>query len=55
MDNYYELRYKYDDREVVHKFSAEIDLPTLADNLKDFLRGCSWLDGSVEELINGGI
>lgn len=28
MDNYYELRYKYEDVEVVHKFSSEIDLPT---------------------------
>lgn len=55
MDNYYELRYKYKDVEVVHKFSSEIDLPTLADNLKYFLKGCSWTTNAVDELINGGI
>ena len=55
MDNYYyELKYVDGQHEVIHKFSADIDLPTLADYLKDFLKGCSWLEGQVENLIQGG-
>lgn len=51
---YYELKYVDGEHTVVHKFPAEIDTTTLADYLKDFLRGCSWFDEQVDELINGG-
>lgn len=55
MDNYYyELKYVDGDHEVIHRFPAEIDKTTLADNLKDFLKGCSWYEEQVNELINGG-
>lgn len=51
---YYELKYVDGDHEVIHRFPAEIDKTTLADNLKDFLKGCSWYEEQVNELINGG-
>lgn len=55
MDNYYyELRYVDGNSEVIHRFSADIDLPKLADRLKDFLKGCSWFESQVDELIQGG-
>lgn len=55
MENYYyELKYVDGEHTVTHKFPADINITTLADYLKDFLRGCSWLDGQVENLINGG-
>lgn len=53
-DYYYELKYVDRQHEVVHKFPADIDLPRLADYLKDFLKGCSWYEKQVDELINGG-
>lgn len=57
MDNtnyYYKLCYVDGEHTVVHKFSADIDITTLANNLKDFLKGCSWYEKQVNELINGG-
>lgn len=51
---YYELKYVDGEHSIVHKFSADIDLPRLADYLKDFLKGCSWYEKQVDELINGG-
>lgn len=55
MDNYYyELKYVDDNHEIVHRFPADITLPQLADYLKDFLKGCSWYEEQVNELINGG-
>lgn len=55
MDNYYyELKYVDGEHTVTHKFPADIDVTTLADRLKDFLKGCSWYEKQVDELINGG-
>lgn len=55
MDNYYyELKYVDGQHEVAHKFSADIDTTTLANYLKDFLKGCSWYEKQVNKLINGG-
>lgn len=55
MNNYYyELKYVDGEHSIVHKFPADIDLPQLADYLKDFLKGCSWYEKQVDELINGG-
>lgn len=51
---YYELKYIYNDHEVTHKFSADITISELADYLKDFLKGCSWYESQVNELIQGG-
>ena len=53
-DYYYELKYVYGDVIVTHKFPADIDLPQLADYLKDFLKGCSWYEKQVDSLIQGG-
>lgn len=56
MDNYYyELKYVDGDHTVIHRFPADIDLTRLADNLKDFLKGCSWYEKQVDGLINGGV
>lgn len=56
MDNYYyELKYVDGDHTVIHRFPADIDLTRLADNLKDFLKGCSWYEKQVDKLINGGV
>ena len=52
---YYELKYVDGDHTVIHRFPADIDLTRLADNLKDFLKGCSWYEKQVDELINGGV
>jgi hypothetical protein len=55
MDNYYyELKYVDGEHTVIHKFPADIDIPKLADYLKDFLKGCSWYEKQVDKLINGG-
>lgn len=51
-DYYYELKYVDGQHTVTHRFSAQIDMTTLADNLKDFLRGCSWLESQVDKIIN---
>ena len=53
-DYYYELKYVDKDHEVVHKFNADLTLDELADYFKDFLKGCSWYESQVDELINGG-
>lgn len=53
-DYYYELKYVDGQHEVIHRFSADLDLTKLADHLKDFLKGCSWYEKQVDELINGG-
>ena len=52
---YYELKYVDGDHTVIHRFPADIDLTRLADNLKYFLKGCSWYEKQVDKLINGGI
>ena len=55
MDNYYyELKYVDGEHSVVHKFPANIDIYTLEIHLRDFLKGCSWYEKQVDELINGG-
>lgn len=55
MDKYrYELKYINDGYESQVSFNAGIDINELADNLKYFLKSCSWTDKQVEELINGG-
>lgn len=51
---YYELKYVDGEHTVVHRFPAEIDITTLADYLKDFLKGCSWYEKQVNKLIKGG-
>jgi len=52
--DYYEFKYTYGDISMVYKFSSDIGITELADNLKYFLKGCSWTEEQVEELINGG-
>lgn len=55
MNNYYyELKYVDDEHEVVYKFPADINLEELKDYIADFLKGCSWYEKQVNELINGG-
>lgn len=55
MNNYYyEFKYVDGEHTIWHKFPADIDMDKLADYLKDFLKGCSWSEEQVDELINGG-
>lgn len=51
---YYELKYVDGQHEITHKFPADIDIAQLADYLKYFLKGCSWYESQVNELIQGG-
>lgn len=51
-NDYYELRYKCDDYTCVIKFSSLIDGDELRNNLKDFLRGCSWSEDCVKSIFN---
>lgn len=53
-DCYYELKYVDNDTEVSYKFNADLDLSELADHLKDFLKGCSWYESQINEIIQGG-
>ena len=51
MGNYYELRYTYDGKEVVHKMPADIDAGEMYYFIKDFLLGCSWHPDIVDKII----
>ena len=47
-DNYYELRYKCGDYTCEVKFCSLISGDTLQNNLRDFLRGCSWSEDCLD-------
>lgn len=48
MENYkYILQYQCDDKVLTYNFNAEITMTDLKDNLKDFLRGCSWTEAQT--------
>lgn len=51
---YYELKYINNDCEVVMKFDASIDADDLRDNLRNFLKGCSWGSEVVDNHILAG-
>lgn len=51
-NNYYELRYKCDDYTCVVKFNSLLSGDDLRDNLKDFLRGCSWSEYCINKIFN---
>lgn len=46
----YEFTYRYNGATLTTKFSAAVDIEELKENLKQFLRGCSWQDSTLEFL-----
>ena len=52
-ENYrYKLQYVCDDKTVTHEFSADIGADALADNIRDFLCGCSWSENVLKDVLN---
>ena len=52
MTNYkYILTYIDGDKKVTHEFPAAITIHELADNLRNFLCGCSWSEDMLEEIL----
>ena len=51
-NNYYELRYKCGDYTCVVKFNSLLSGDELRDNLKDFLKGCSWSECCINKIFN---
>ena len=48
MENYkYTFIYQCDDKVLTSTFNAEITMTDLKDNLKNFLRGCSWTEAQT--------
>lgn len=53
MEHGYELKYKNGvGGELIYKFSDDIDIHSLKDNLEYFLLGCSWTPRLVKQLFN---
>lgn len=50
-DNYYELKYKSGDYEVVVKFNSLLAGDTLTENLRNFLASCSWQDDQIKNIL----
>ena len=54
MDNYnYKLTYTNDNVELTFKFPADVDIYQLGDYLKDFLKGCSWGESTLNNIFKG--
>ena len=51
-NHYYELKYKCDDYTCEVKFNSLIGTEELRNNLKDFLKGCSWSEYCVNDIFN---
>ena len=49
-DYYYELKHINKDEILTYKFPADIDIYKLEEYLKDFLRGCSWTDSTLNSI-----
>lgn len=48
MENYkYTLQYQFEDTVLTYTFNAEITMEDLKDQLKNFLRGCSWTEAQT--------
>ena len=52
MDNY-TLTYTNGNVELIFKFPADVDIYQLGDYLKDFLKGCSWHESTLNEIFKG--
>lgn len=51
MDNYnYKLTYTNGNVELTFKFPADVDIYQLGDYLKDFLKGCSWHESTLNKI-----
>ena len=51
MDNYnYTLTYTCGNVELIFKFPADVDIYQLGDYLKDFLKGCSWYESTLNKI-----
>lgn len=63
MENYkYTLQYQCDDKVLTYTFNAEITMEDLKEQMKNFLRGCSWteaqtafLDEDPEESVRSAV
>lgn len=53
-DHFYRLEYQYGDYSCTIKFNGDIGGDELKANLKDFLRGCSWTQSTVDKIFNEG-
>lgn len=51
-NHYYELKYKCDDYTCEVKFNSLIGADELRNNLKDFLKGCSWSECCINIIFN---
>lgn len=51
MGNYYELRYTYDGKELIHKMPADITSNEMYYFIREFLLGCSWHPDTVDKII----
>lgn len=51
MDNYYELKYKCGNTEVVHKICEDITSEEMYYFLREFLLGCSWQPETVDKIV----
>lgn len=53
-NHFYRLEYQYGDYSCTIKFNGDIGGDELKANLKDFLRGCSWPQSTVDRIFNEG-
>ena len=50
-DYKYELKYIDEDKRITHEFNADIDVTGMAENLRDFLCGCSWSEKQANNIV----
>lgn len=51
-NDYYKLEYKCEDYTCVVKFNSLITADELREDLKDFLRACSWSEYCIKDIFN---
>lgn len=47
----YKLQYISDEDTLTYEFSADINANQMKNKLRDFLVGCSWSEGIVEDML----
>lgn len=47
----YKLSYIEGEKELTHIFSGYINASEMRDNLKDFLRACSWSEEGIKKIL----
>lgn len=53
-NHFYRLEYQYGDYSCTIKFNGDIGGDELQANLKDFLKGCSWPQSTIDRIFNEG-